>query len=284
MSTRRTAPPPARAAEDGTPSLAALPIYNLPNAARLTQVYHQTVRAWVMGSKHRYRGEMRRSPGIVGCAPRWIGDMPHVTFLQLLSLRAARGLRAHGMPLHTLRRIAMRAAAASGEPVPMATLRFRTDGAAALLALDHARRAKADPEVMEGDDDPVEIGDWETLFADMIDRSLFNDVDWLGGLPVRWWPMGRERSVALEPGVAGGMPHVAGTRVRTAVIAADMRSLCGGEAAIPTVGAAHGLTARQVRDAAYYETEWLGPLRSDSSPSPEAESAPSEHPGRSLAA
>jgi uncharacterized protein (DUF433 family) len=285
----RLSEPSPRVDGDCATALSALYIYTLADAARLTQFCVPTVRRWAVGEKFVYKGEIRRSPGVIGCAPRWIGDTPHVTFRQLLSMRVVRGLRALGMPLKTIRRIAAMAAAESGDPVPLATLRFRTDGAAALLILDHARRARIEPEAPPAEDDPHETDSWQAIFADMLDRSLFRDVDWLDGRPVRWWPMGRDRSIVVDPRVVGGMPHVAGTRVRAAVIAADMRRWCDGEAAIRTVAAAHGITAQQLRDAVHFETVWLtsrdaAPVRSGSSPEPETPSAPSGRPAPSQAA
>jgi uncharacterized protein (DUF433 family) len=271
--------PPPYGPGSGTPGLPDLPIYALTDAARLTQFCTLTVRRWTAGGHYRYRGEIRPIQGMIGCAPRMIGGVPHVTFRQLLSLRLMKGMRAAGLSMRTIRRITLMAAAAAGEPLPMATLRFRADGAEAFAALEPLRRADPDPPPL--DEDLPQDESWGIVFTEMVDRALFDDVDWVDGMPARWWPMGREFAVALDPRVAGGMPHIAGSRVRTVLIAGDLRASGGGEAAIPTVAAAHGVTARQVRDAARFETAWLAPeppVRSGSSPAPEAPAEPSEHP------
>jgi uncharacterized protein (DUF433 family) len=276
--------PPAQADGEAVPSPWDLPIYRMAEAARLTQYCGLTVKRWSMGGTYRYRGEIRHTPGMIGCAPRKIGGRPLVTFRQLLSMRVVKGMRAARLSLRTVRRIAVMAAAASGDPIPLAAQRFRADGADAFLALDQARRASTGPEMPGFDHDAHDAESWEFVFTDMLDRALFRDVDWLDGMPARWWPMGHGRSVALDPRVVGGLPHIAGTRVLTTAIAADMRTCCDGEAAIPTVAAAHGLTAQQVRDAVHFETVWLLPqpygqrVRSDSSLNLEALLPPPPRP------
>jgi len=248
-----------RSAGGSTKSPADLYIYRLTDAARLTQYCTPTVRRWAVGTRYLYRGEIRYGNGMIGCAPRWIGGTPYVTFLQLLSFRVVRGLRGAGLTLKAIRRIALLAAAVSGEPTPLALERFRIDGAHGFLALDHPARAGVQSEATPFASDPREADGWKAVFLDMLDEALFRDVDWLAGLPARWWPMGHDRSVALDPSVMGGMPHIAGTRVLTTAVTADLRHLCGGEAAMPTVAAAHGISVRQVRDAVYFENEWLAP-------------------------
>jgi uncharacterized protein (DUF433 family) len=248
-----------RSAGGSTKSPADLYIYRLADAARLTQYCTPTVRRWAVGTRYLYRGEIRYSNGMIGCAPRWIGGSPYVTFLQLLSFRVVRGLRGAGLTLKAIRRIALLAAAVSGEPTPLALQRFRIDGAHGFLALDHPSRAGVQSEATPFAFDPREADSWKAVFVDMLDEALFRDVDWLAGWPARWWPMGHDRSVVLDPSVMGGMPHIAGTRVLTTAVAADLHRLCGGEAAMPTVGAAHGISVRQVQDALYFESEWLAP-------------------------
>jgi uncharacterized protein (DUF433 family) len=265
-------PSPSLPAQAGGAAAASdLHVYRMAEAARLTQYCRLTVKRWTLGGTYRYQGEVRRSPGMIGCAPRRVGGTPLVTFRQLLSMRVVKGMRAAGLPLRTVRRIAMMAAAASGDPVPLATQRFRTDGAEVFLALDQARRSGGEPDAPGFDHDAYDAESWEFVFNDMLDRALFRDVDWVDGMPARWWPMGHDRSVALDPRVLGGMPHIAGRHVLTTVVAADMRTFCDGEAAIATVAAVHGISAQQVRDAVRFENVWLRPqpygkpVRSDSS-------------------
>jgi uncharacterized protein (DUF433 family) len=267
-----------RSTGESVKSSAGQHIYRLTDAARLTQHCTCTVRRWALGTQYRHRGEIRYSNGMIGCAPRWIGGTPYVTFPQLLSFRVVKGLRLAGLSLKAIRGIALMAAAVSGEPTPLALQRFRIDGAHGFLALDHSRRIGAQPEAAPFALDPREAENWQAVFVEMIDQALFRDVDWSGGWAARWWPMGHDRSVALDPCVMGGMPHIAGTRVLTTTVASDMRGQCGGEPAMPMVAAAHGISVRQVRDAVSFEREWLAPsddkaVRNDSSPAREAPSA-----------
>ena len=97
----------------------------------------------------------------------------------------------------------------------------------------------------------------QQAFADVVEPSLFADVEWTDELASKWWPLGRERGVVLDPRVLFGEPRLAETSVRTAPVAAAVRAEGGGNAAIAAAADWFGLSPDAVRDAVKFETEWL---------------------------
>jgi uncharacterized protein (DUF433 family) len=269
----------------GPPPMPPGCVYTLKQAARMAQVTRATVQGWITG-KARVSGVLRRTTRVIRYAPVWIDGAPCLTFPQLLSLRMVKGLRHSGFTLRVIGWMALVAEEDFGLTAPLVALRFRRDGARIVQALQEARRANAEPEHLPSGLDPSDAAGWQTVFADIVDRALFRDVDWRDGMPARWWPLGHEGAVVLDPHVLAGAPHMAGTTVPTAAVAAGG----GAEDAIGAVAERHGLTVAQVRDALRFETEGpiadhqRGPVRSDSSPPDPAASAPRWRPARSRAA
>ena len=181
-------------------------------------------------------------------------DTYRLTFAEVLTLRVVKGLRTTGYSMWTIRRIATMAEREFGCRAPLATQRFRAEGALLFLRIDEATHYMYAQEAAESGRDPVAAMVWQSVFRDVLDRVLFRDVDWQGGVAARWWPLGRDAGIAVDPRVVRGMPHVAGSAIRTATTATTVRQAEGDEVA---VAAACGLTPRQVHNAVRFETEWL---------------------------
>jgi uncharacterized protein (DUF433 family) len=75
----------------------------------------------------------------------------------------------------------------------------------------------------------------------------------------RGFPLGREHAVVLRPDRVFGVPHVAGSGVRTDVIAQAVAAEGGGDAAVSSVATWFGIPEASVRDAVMAEAEWLTP-------------------------
>ena len=57
-----------------------------------------------------------------------------------------------------------------------------------------------------------------------VEPSLYANVDWQDDLASRWWPLGKESAVALDPEVMFGAPHISDTRAPTSIIAETVRA------------------------------------------------------------
>jgi uncharacterized protein (DUF433 family) len=193
----------------------------------------------------------------MGLALAPVGSVRDLTFPEMLTLRLVKGFRGAGLSLRTIKRVAQAATRQLGTPTPFVTQRFRTDGRKIFVELQHAEPANDEPGLPKRERELIEVLTGQRAFADVVEPSLFQNLEWESDMAARWWPLGRARAVVLDPGTMFGAPRVAATRVPTATIAAAVAAEGGGDPAILAVADWHGLTADQVRDAVEFETAWL---------------------------
>jgi uncharacterized protein (DUF433 family) len=237
--------------------LFGLGLFPLPDAARLAQLDPGTARRWSEGYSFTYKGEKRVSHGIMPLALDRVGAHRDLTFAELLTLRLVKAFKGAGLGLPTIKRVAERAAADFGIAMPFVSRRFRTDGRKVFIEIQEETPANDAPAIPMRDRKLIEVLSGQHQFADVVEPSLFANVDWHDGLASRWWPLGRSCAVNLDPAILFGAPHVAETRVPTSIIAEAVTAEGGGVEAIRAVAEWHGMTLDQVRDAIRFETEWL---------------------------
>jgi uncharacterized protein (DUF433 family) len=231
-------------------------LYSVPRAARLAQLCRITANRWLSGKILQDDGTVRRVPSVIG-RPASRARRSGVTFHEMLALRLIKGLRMAGIEIRAIRRAGTMATDPLGNPTLLITKRLLVDGANAFLAADYAHRFYTDIDVPESERDPSALIGWQHVFADIVERVLFRYLDWEDGVAARWWPLGRDRFVVLDPLVLSGAPHIAATHVSTRVIAAAVRAEGDNDAAFEMVAQAHGVSARQVREAVRFESEWM---------------------------
>lgn len=239
------------------PSVLGLGLYPLQEAARLVQLDGQTVRRWAEGYPYRYQGERRVSSGVMPLTLPRAGQAQDLTFAELLTLRLVRAFRQHKLGLPTIKRVAERAARDFDLDTPFISKRFRTDGRKVFIEMQAEVPANDEAGIPRRERELIEVLTGQRAFADVVEPSLFANVDWHEDLASRWWPLGRGRSVNLDPRVMFGAPRVADTSVPTAALAAAVRAEGGGEMAAGVVAEWYGVSPDQVADATRFETEWL---------------------------
>jgi uncharacterized protein (DUF433 family) len=238
-------------------NLLGLGLFPLPEAARMAQLDARTARRWAEGYPFTYKGEKRFSQGVVPLALAPAGGVRDLTFAEMLTLRLVKAFKGAGLGLPTIKRVAECAAVDFGMGVPFVSKRFRTDGRKIFVELRKEPPANDEPAITRRELELIEVLTGQHQFADVVEPSLFANVDWQDDLAARWWPLGKTCAVNLDPAIVFGAPHVAGTRVPTRVVANAVRAEGGGDAAVAAVAEWHGLTPPQVQDAVRFETEWF---------------------------
>jgi uncharacterized protein (DUF433 family) len=239
-----------------TPPL-GLALYPLRDAARLVQLDARTARRWALGYDYRYRGTSRHSGGVMPLMDSATARDPDLTFTEMLTLRLVKGFREAKLSLRTIKRVAEVAAREFATPTPFVNKRFHTDGRKVFVELREERPANDEPAVTPRERKMIEVLTGQHAFADVVEPSLFANVNWHDDIASRWWPLGFNRTVVLDPATVFGTPRIANTRVPTATIAEALRAEGGGEAAVSAVADWFGLSPDQVRDARDFETTWL---------------------------
>jgi hypothetical protein len=238
-------------------NLVGIGLFPLAEAARLAQIDLRTARRWALGYPYTYRGEHRQSPGVMPLALAPFGKQHDLTFPEMLTLRLVGAFRKAGLGLPVIKRVSQVAAEHYGLPLPFVSRRFRTDGRKIFLEL------RTKPESEEAETIPprerriIEVLTGQENFAEVVEPSLFANVDWEDDLASRWWPLRPDHAVVLDPAVMFGAPHISGTSVPTGAVASAVKAEGGGQDAIASVAEWFGIPEGAVVDSVQFETEWL---------------------------
>ncbi len=189
-------------------------IYTVPEASRLTGVSPWRVRRWLKGYEFQAKTGTRKSP------PVWGGQLPRIDhalalgFLDLLEVRCVDAFIKAGVSWKTLRQIHDKTKQRLGHEHPFCTSRFVTDGSTIFLEA----REKND-EVMLWD-----MRDVQRVFDRIIEPFLKNLEFGSRQIPQRWWPMGKEHRVALDPKRSFGQPIILEDGIPTQVLARSVQA------------------------------------------------------------
>jgi hypothetical protein len=215
-------------------------LYTAAEASRLLDLPVARVRRWLGG----YRGAER------DYAPLWTPQLPKLDdqlglgFLDLMQLRVvARVIAETDISLQKLRRALVLAGELIQHTHPFTTAHFRTDGRRLFVEIG---RETDTPQLYD-------VLGRQYGFHRIIEPS-FRDVD-LDVQITRWWPLGKRRSVVVDPARSLGTPISGRSGIPTATLAlAVERHGTPVEAARWYPPA----TAREVRDAIAFEQRLAG--------------------------
>jgi uncharacterized protein (DUF433 family) len=206
-------------------------LYAVPEAARLLRMPLATLRRWLLvagppaaaAPSHARPLIQRDDPELVACGL--------LTFPELIDLLLIRRLREAGVPLGMIRAVAAQAARKFQTSHPFATRPFYADRLPPPAGNDEAA--------------------WEPVIA-----TFAAELDFADDRVSRYWPLGKERRVVLDPARAFGQPIDPASGVPTRVLA-------GSHAAGETTEAVaewYRVELEAVRDALQFEQS-LTPAR-----------------------
>jgi uncharacterized protein (DUF433 family) len=192
-------------------------IYSRAEAAHLLRVTPSRLRRWVGGYTYRNKqGDTERGgrvPPVVRADLPIIHHSLALSFVELMELRVVKALVDRGLSLQHVRRASALAASTFETSHPFASRRVYTDGRRVLAGLAAGSESR----------DLVELSHRRVLqvIAGGVLEPFLDEVDFdeSTALAERWWPLGRQTPIVLDPRVAFGAPTIAGTRLRTLTVA-----------------------------------------------------------------
>jgi uncharacterized protein (DUF433 family) len=227
--------------------------YPLRDAARLAHINPQTARRWIEGYGYTRKGRRLKSPPVAHLAKAIPASSTRsatdIGFEQLLTLMLVRAFKERGLSLPKIKAASARAQAAYGLENPFVSRQFRTDGNRLFIDLDQTSSGE--------EKKLIDVLSDQHQFRDIVEPSLFKDVVFVGDRAGQWWPLGPDRSVVLIPSRQFGVPHIAGTGVRTDVVAQLVAAEQGAESGIAAAVEWFGLSRNQVSDAVEFEQSLL---------------------------
>ena len=134
----------------------------------------------------------------------------YLGFRDLMEVRVANAFIERGLSPQKVRRAIEIAREMLMQERPLSTARFKTDGRTVFLQV-----LKED-----GADQMIDLFRNQHVFREIIEPSLRNiDFD-DGGIPLRWWPHGKQARIVVDPHRAFGQPIEADSGVPASVLSA----------------------------------------------------------------
>jgi uncharacterized protein (DUF433 family) len=213
-------------------------IYTMPEASKLTGVSRERIRRWLRG----YRSALRQRR----YSPLWkpqlpaIGDKVALGFLDLIEVKFVGAFLDRGVSWPMIHRVREKAQGLYPDVShPFCTKQFFTDG----------RQIFIEVHKETGEESLLEIVSDQHVFAGITKPFLkqleFNDRSVLE----RWWPLGVDRHVVLDPRKNFGQPTMADEGVPTHVLAESFRA----NGSIEEVARWYEISPKSVREAVDYE-------------------------------
>ena len=175
-------------------------VYSPQEVARYVRAQTQQIRRW-FGAYD-------------GTDALWQPQLPEVDgdialgFLDLMEVRLVKELRLQKVPLQTIRYCIKRAQEITEETHPFATKHIKTDGQTLFLEI-------AD---QSGDRDLLNLKNSQWGFEQLIRDSLLNVEFDMDGAASRWFPLGFNSSVVLDPRINFGQPTLGDTGIPVNVV------------------------------------------------------------------
>ncbi len=213
-------------------------IYSIGEAVRLTGVDAPSVNRWMRGYHFQHGGEARLSPAI------WRHDLDPIrgrtvlTFLDMMEIRFIRSFRKHHVSWAAIREAADTARALFEDGHPFTRGRFKTDGKRIFRQIEESGRIKLFD---------MNRGQW--AFNEIVEPSLFRDVELADDQVARWYPDYPRRQIVIDPAICFGRPILAAAGIPTDTLAAAVAA----EKSAQFVAKLYHLSADHVRAAVEFE-------------------------------
>jgi len=213
-------------------------IYGIPEASRLTGVSRGRIRRWLTGYDFASKSGTRHSP------PVWKPELPTIggdlalTFLDLQEVRFVDAFLKLNVPWKTIRLVEEIARDRYHLSHPFCTLRFKASGRQIFREVEGK---------------VFEFITNQHFFEGVI-QPFLKDVDFHGQYPMRWWFLGHNRAVILDPARSFGQPIVDKGGYLTRTIADTLKA----EKSIDHVASWYGIERSAVEDAVECEGKLRG--------------------------
>ena len=212
-----------------------LGVYTITEAAQLTGIPRSNIRRWTRGYTYKRGGKEHRLLPVLG---HMENDILTFHFADLMEVRVLDQFRKCGVSWKSLRIAVQKAIELTGHPHPFSLRTFRTDGRTILM------KVATETGVL------LDLLKDQHEFEKIVEPFLYEMVDFADNEePQRWWPLGKDRTVVLDPARSFGAPICGPSGVPTRVI----QGLYEAENDIETVMWWHSVMKQEVEDAVEFE-------------------------------
>jgi len=213
-------------------------IYTVPEASKLTGVSKDRIRRWLRG----YRSHLRKKR----YSALWKSQLPEIDnkmalgFLDLIEVMFVGAFLDRGVSWPMIHRVREKAAKLYPEVShPFCTKQFVTDG----------QRIFSQVHRETGESSLLEIATDQHAFAE-ITRPFLKQLEFKGGTTLeRWWPLGVDRQIVVDPKKNFGQPTISREGIATQVLSESVQA----NSSVEEVARWYEVSPESVRDAVEYE-------------------------------
>jgi uncharacterized protein (DUF433 family) len=214
-------------------------IYTVAEASRLTGVSKERIRRWLRG----YHSELRNK----NYPPLWEGQLPAIEnkaalgFLDLIEVKIVAAFLDVGVSWAVIHKVREKAQALySDTNHPFCTKQFVTDG----------RQIFRDLHEETGENCLEEIATDQRVFTE-ITKPFLKQLEFRDGTTLeRWWPLGKDRHIVVDPRKNFGQPTVVTEGIPTQNLA---RSYKANGSSLEEVARWYEIRPESVQEAVDYE-------------------------------
>lgn len=189
-------------------------IYTVAEASRLIHVSPDRIRRWLKGYTYISNTGVKTSKSVIEPDYDVSSKSYALSFLDLLEMRFINSFLEYGVSLKTVRRVAINAANYLHNSHPFINKQFYTDKRTILLKCTE----NGDSRLIDLANNQVEI---DKVFAAYLYHGIEYKED---SLAVRWWPLGDDHSIVIDPKRNFGRPVLNKEGIPTDTIAKLFRA------------------------------------------------------------
>jgi uncharacterized protein (DUF433 family) len=216
-------------------------VYTVAEASLLTGVNRHRISRWTQGYTFTYHGARQTVRAIIGREID-IAEALILTFADLMEIRFLDAFLRNGVSTKALRVASQRAKELLGRHHPFSTQIFKSDGRTILAEITKET----------GDKVFLDIVNDQYVFEKVIASYLYSGLDFNElKEPARWWPMGKDHAVVIDPRRSFGAPIVAKSGIPTKIL----KSAVDAEKSVEFVAKWYGAEIDEVKDAVKFETK-----------------------------
>jgi uncharacterized protein (DUF433 family) len=217
-------------------------IYPISQAAKLVGAETRALRRWLCGYNRNDHGKHMRSE------PLWTTqlvdqDLPGevIGFRDLLEARMVTAFVQHGVDLRVIRATIEAATQYYGKDYPLTQQAFLTDGKRIFLDAIEAN---------SGEHKMIDVIGRQFVFSDIIKPSLYAGIEYGEDGATRWFPLGDNKAIVLDPTRQFGTPILADSGIPTDTLYAAYLAESRDASMVARI---FDITQRQVSDAVAFE-------------------------------
>jgi len=187
--------------------------YFISDAARIARVNSRSLKRWALGYDYTYRQERLASPPLLQSKIPSVNGEEFLTFQQLVEVMFIGLFRAHGVSVPVIRAVAHTAASRYKTNHPFAIENLQTDGKtifADSVQVEHPMgisKARITEDLHRG----------QLVIRDFA-QPYFRKIDYVAMEAARYWPVGKEGGIVIDPQRSFGSPIDNGSGVPTSVL------------------------------------------------------------------